>query len=614
MSTAATILTHLKEAAAAVKSEGAERNAVARVLARYGVNKLPTLEIGRTPSGQTIRVFRWKAAIEGHDVLLITGPSIIGEVRIEKHDDVAWRKAPEGAYIQLEESELKAKSKAMLQRVTGRVEAIVTVGTSTPKRAPPPSQATLPRSPPAPHAPHARTVDELGAWVYPPKIADDGLARAWESVTGGNRVVSDWEITGFDHDDVYAIFHEVGDATPYMDVGTTEIKIAQEWLTAILPVKWHEWIAQNADAWVERINEEIALVINADIPNAIADNLEDPADLVQALDAARMDDDEEAFRAVADAVRDLPRRITAAKAATAKALAHEYAGVDAAHVARVVNNYAYSEPEELEDAFNEARLHFDARDIPPFGGHEESPGLGLTGLFGPARTKTPRKKARAKVSTVDPATMTPSALNAEYATLDKKSSALNDALIAAGRGHDLPDDLYVAARTGDPLSTDYVTLQTRRHALQSEAEYRGGPTARFPLARKFKRRQVAVEPTVEPEWYIGGAGGRWSTQLQGSPLTPSTSFAVAIERFRAIGGNPDRDLPLSALPVFDGDVGKWTTADVVMAGFELAPERRKALEVAAPSTPSTPSAPSTPVPEEYMARFTDSLKALLSGE
>lgn len=84
-----------------------------------------------------------------------------------------------------------------------------------------------------------------------------------------------------------------------------------------------------------------------------------------------------------------------------------------------------------------------------------------------------------------PASMTAGQINRELDALDARESALLDALIAAGRGHELPSE---TRKLSDPLALRYAALSDRRWDLRCEVEVRYGPGAPHRLPPRFGRR------------------------------------------------------------------------------------------------------------------------------
>lgn len=81
------------------------------------------------------------------------------------------------------------------------------------------------------------------------------------------------------------------------------------------------------------------------------------------------------------------------------------------------------------------------------------------------------------------AVMTPGQINKRLDQLDKKSSKLTDALIAAGRGHEGYGDML---RKKDPLALHGRYLYSRSTSLHNEIARRYGPGAPHRLPRGFK--------------------------------------------------------------------------------------------------------------------------------
>lgn len=89
-----------KEIEAAVRgraTESAQRNAVAKVLGKYGYFKAPEIAQTRASDGVTVRIYTFHGSPAG-DFALVAGPSLEGEVH--RLSDMAASKAPKGLYIE----------------------------------------------------------------------------------------------------------------------------------------------------------------------------------------------------------------------------------------------------------------------------------------------------------------------------------------------------------------------------------------------------------------------------------------------------------------------------------------------------------------------------------
>ncbi len=80
----------------------------------------------------------------------------------------------------------------------------------------------------------------------------------------------------------------------------------------------------------------------------------------------------------------------------------------------------------------------------------------------------------ARISSIDPATMTAGEINKELDRLDTRNSTLTDQMIADGRGYERPSDYF---RKTDPLSLAMREISNRRTAIRIEIEGRYGPDA-----------------------------------------------------------------------------------------------------------------------------------------
>jgi hypothetical protein len=86
------------------------------------------------------------------------------------------------------------------------------------------------------------------------------------------------------------------------------------------------------------------------------------------------------------------------------------------------------------------------------------------------------------VNPADPARMAGAAINSELDKLDRKSSALTDKLIDAGRGYERMSETM---SKGDPLSVQFRAVHDRIRALHAEIERRYGPGAPRRLPKGF---------------------------------------------------------------------------------------------------------------------------------
>jgi lysophospholipase L1-like esterase len=107
------------------------------------------------------------------------------------------------------------------------------------------------------------------------------------------------------------------------------------------------------------------------------------------------------------------------------------------------------------------------------------------GVAGPS-TGTRRQL---KLSSKDPAAMTPAQINTELDKLDKLDSALTDEMIAAGRGHERPSEYL---RATDPLSVEMRDIFGRRTKLHNEIALRYGPGAPRRMPPGFKARELGA--------------------------------------------------------------------------------------------------------------------------
>lgn len=137
----ATILKHLRDVVGARSTESGERNAVARVLASYGIVDLPEIEAAYS-GGQTVRVYIWKDTPWGV-LALSSGPGVKGHV--EFVEPAHWAELPEGAYAQAVPVSAAARNK-ILGSVARAVERAAQLKPKAEQKPPAPP----PEPPPAP--------------------------------------------------------------------------------------------------------------------------------------------------------------------------------------------------------------------------------------------------------------------------------------------------------------------------------------------------------------------------------------------------------------------------------------------------------------------------------
>jgi hypothetical protein len=106
------LLAEIKRAVSAKRTEDAQRAAVIRILAGAGHKRQPEVKQGSDGRG-TVRFYCWLDSPAG-DVVLVTGPTVVGEVYTVAELD----KMPAGAgfVVYAADAELKAKAKADLER------------------------------------------------------------------------------------------------------------------------------------------------------------------------------------------------------------------------------------------------------------------------------------------------------------------------------------------------------------------------------------------------------------------------------------------------------------------------------------------------------------------
>jgi len=83
---------------------------------------------------------------------------------------------------------------------------------------------------------------------------------------------------------------------------------------------------------------------------------------------------------------------------------------------------------------------------------------------------------------LDPSRMTAGQINKALDRLERKSSALNQKFIDAGRGHERPSETF---KLTDPLSRAYHVDAKARESLRVEIARRYGPGAPTRLPRGF---------------------------------------------------------------------------------------------------------------------------------
>lgn len=134
-----------------------------------------------------------------------------------------------------------------------------------------------------------------------------------------------------------------------------------------------------------------------------------------------------------------------------------------------------------------------------------------------------------KLSTKDPATMTPAEINREKDKLSVASSELTDKFIEMGRGHWRQSDIRAEAAKGDELSKQSVAITDRQQDLTVEIELRYGPNAptRLPLRKGFGPRKKAEESVAEAQITVkvtAKTGETWTTRINGTLDTAKRYF------------------------------------------------------------------------------------------
>lgn len=102
-----------------------------------------------------------------------------------------------------------------------------------------------------------------------------------------------------------------------------------------------------------------------------------------------------------------------------------------------------------------------------------------------------KSEAQIRISTKNPAAMTPSQVNKEMERLDKELSDITSKMSASGRGHEKFND--TVAKT-DALSLRYRAAARRLHDLRQEIIARVGPSGRYgSMPRTAKKREALGE-------------------------------------------------------------------------------------------------------------------------
>jgi hypothetical protein len=94
------------------------------------------------------------------------------------------------------------------------------------------------------------------------------------------------------------------------------------------------------------------------------------------------------------------------------------------------------------------------------------------------RRHTTRRIGRARiphVGTINPRLMPAAAINKELDKIGEAASKVNEAMIAAGRGHEVWSETMKKSPLEDDLTLSFQALSERRSDLRREVERRAGP-------------------------------------------------------------------------------------------------------------------------------------------
>lgn len=97
----------------------------------------------------------------------------------------------------------------------------------------------------------------------------------------------------------------------------------------------------------------------------------------------------------------------------------------------------------------------------------------------------------AKISSKDPATMTPAQINKERKKIDELGGKVTDEMIAVGRGNERYNETHAKAMARDPdtLTAEWWRIEKRRLELRGEVHRRAGPRFLGDLQRIHKKRK-----------------------------------------------------------------------------------------------------------------------------
>lgn len=104
-------------------------------------------------------------------------------------------------------------------------------------------------------------------------------------------------------------------------------------------------------------------------------------------------------------------------------------------------------------------------------------------------------KPGGKISSTDPATLTPARFNRELDQLEKLDSQNNQALIDAGYGSLKPTEIRAL---DDPLGARYGEIQDRKHDMAQEMRNRMGPGtyARLPSGARRRKEKADIRKVL----------------------------------------------------------------------------------------------------------------------
>lgn len=173
------LLREIKRAVEAKKTESSQRLAVVKLLAGAGYRKQPSVKQGSDGKG-TVRFYAWMDSPAG-DIVLVTGPTVVGEVyTVAELDKMP---AGPGFVVYAADADLRDKVKADIERAqSGSPKA------KAPKAASKPRAPRAPKPAPPP-VPRFTSVQQTGSWSagsprgrgsYPRTMSDDAVSAAVE--------------------------------------------------------------------------------------------------------------------------------------------------------------------------------------------------------------------------------------------------------------------------------------------------------------------------------------------------------------------------------------------------------------------------------------------------